>query len=518
MFAPTIPHALVSAANRLGDKIFAVDAATRMSYSAMRDAMLAGAGAFAKAGVQPGDRVAVWAPNSVRFIEVVLSLQAAGASLVPLNTRFKASEVGYILKKSRARFIVLADRFLDADYLAMLDEAASPHIEKRIVLGDAARGDSWEAFVAGAGPDGRHLGEKALAALRGDAISDIMFTSGTTGNPKGVVTTHEQNLRVYTAYNQMVGMAESDRYIVLYPFFHTAGYKAGWLATILVGATIYPEAVFDPPKLLAKLAAERITVLPGPPTLFQTILAIPKEQRPDLSAIRLAQTGASVVPPELVKRMREDLGFASVLTGYGLTETCGTVSLSEATDSPETTALYSGHPLPGTEARVVDENGKVLPPGEPGEILVRGYNLMQCYFEDEKATAEAIDKDGWLHTGDIGVMNERNYIRITDRKKDMFIVGGFNCYPAEIEQILLTNTSYMQVAVVGVPDELMGEVGKAFIVPKPGEKFTADDVIAWSRKSMANYKVPRYVEIVEALPTNATGKIQRFKLKEAGKG
>jgi acyl-CoA synthetase (AMP-forming)/AMP-acid ligase II len=514
----TIPHAVEAGAKAFGTQEAIVDGDRRIDYIELHDLMLCGAGAFIAAGLKAGDRVAIWAPNSAQYIITALSVQAAGGSIVPLNTRFKSGEAHYILNKSRARFIVMADRFLEVDYEAMLDEGELPNLERRIVIprdGSTTRADGWEAFVAAAGPQARELGRASVAALTGDFVSDIMFTSGTTGDPKGVVTTHSQNVRVHGQFGRTVGMRQGDRYLVLYPFFHCAGYKAGWLGSILIGATLYPEAVLDVSSLTRKVESEKITCLPGPPTLFQSILAVPREQRGDLSSVRLSITGSTVVPPALIYRMREELGIERVLTGYGLTETCGTVALSEADDTPETVSQSCGHAIAGMEVRCVDNAGNVLPIGEAGEIVVRGFNVMKGYFEDPVATAEAIDADGWLHTGDIGILDERGYLRITDRKKDMFIVGGFNCYPAEIEKIMLGNPAYAQVAVVGVPDERMGEVGKAYVVLREGEKATPQDVIAWCREKMANYKVPRFVDIVPALPTNATGKVQKFRLKEA---
>jgi acyl-CoA synthetase (AMP-forming)/AMP-acid ligase II len=514
----TIPHAVEAGAKKFGTQEAIVDDERRIDYITLHDSMLRGAGAFIAAGLKRGDRVAIWAPNGSSYIIAAVSVQAAGGCIVPLNTRFKAGEAHYILNKSRARFIVMADRFLEADYEAMLDEGDLPHLERRIVIPrdrSSSRTDTWDAFLAGAGAEARAAGSASLAGLTGDLASDMMFTSGTTGDPKGVVTTHAQNVRVYDTYAHTVGMREKDRYLVLYPFFHCAGYKAGWLASILIGATIYPEAVLEVSNLTRKVEAERITCLPGPPTLFQSILAVPPEQRADLSSVRMSITGSTVVPPALIYRMREELGIATVLTGYGLTETCGTVALSEADDTPETVSQSCGHAIAGMEVRCVDAAGKELPIGEAGEIVVRGYNVMQGYFEDPVATTEAIDADGWLHTGDIGILDERGYLRITDRKKDMYIVGGFNCYPAEIEKIMLGNPAYAQVAVIGVPDERMGEVGKAYVVLREGENTTPQAVIAWCREKMANYKVPRFVDIVPALPTNATGKVQKFRLKDA---
>jgi acyl-CoA synthetase (AMP-forming)/AMP-acid ligase II len=250
-------------------------------------------------------------------------------------------------------------------------------------------------------------------------------------------------------------------------------------------------------------------VLPGPPTLYQSILDHPRRAEHDLSSLRLAVTGAAVVPVELILRMRSELTFSTVLTAYGLTESTGTVTMCRRGDAPETIAETSGRAIPGLEVRVVDDAGVECRRGEPGEIVVRGYTVVRGYFEDPEATAEAIDAQGWLHTGDIGVMDEAGNVRITDRKKDMFIVGGFNAYPAEIEGALLRHPSVSQVAVVGVPDERMGEVGCAFVVPRPGVASTglAGELVAWARDQMANYKVPRRVEVVEALPTNASGKV-----------
>jgi acyl-CoA synthetase (AMP-forming)/AMP-acid ligase II len=328
------------------------------------------------------------------------------------------------------------------------------------------------------------------------------------------MTAHGQNLKVFDVWGRNVGLRAGDRYLVVAPFFHSFGYKAGWLACLIHGATCLPHRVFDVEAILERVQAEKISVLPGPPTIYQSLLAYPDRDRYDVSSLRLAVTGAAAVPVELVRRMRTEIGFRDVITAYGLTESCGTVTACELGDDDETVATTSGRAIPDTEVRCVDDQGKEVPRGEAGEILVRGYNVMKGYFEDAAETARAIDADGWLHTGDVGIMDERGYLRITDRIKDMYIMGGFNVYPAEVENLLFQHEGVAQVAVVGVPDERMGEVGMAFVVPLPDARLDAEGIIAWCREEMANYKVPRYVELVNELPTNASGKVLKFELRE----
>jgi acyl-CoA synthetase (AMP-forming)/AMP-acid ligase II len=341
-----------------------------------------------------------------------------------------------------------------------------------------------------------------------------MFTSGTTGRPKGVLCSHAQDLRVFEVWASTVGLRIGDRYLLVNPMSHSFGYKAGILACLLAGATMLPLPAFDVDAVVDLVARERATVLPGPPTLYQAMLHHPRRADADLSSLRLAVTGAAAVPTSLVERMRADLGFTTVVTAYGLTESTGMVTICRPDDDAETIATTSGRAIPGVEVRVVDDAGREVRRGEPGEIVCRGHNVMQGYFEDPEATAEAIDADGWLHTGDIGTMDERGYVRITDRKKDMFIVGGFNAYPAEIEDLLLSHPDIAQVAVVGVPDERLGEVGVAYVVPAPGTDPSPDDIMAWARATMANYKVPRRVVVVDALPLNASGKVLKYELRQ----
>jgi acyl-CoA synthetase (AMP-forming)/AMP-acid ligase II len=328
------------------------------------------------------------------------------------------------------------------------------------------------------------------------------------------MTAHGQNLRVFDTWSRGVGIREGDRYLIVNPFFHSFGYKAGWLSCLIRGAAAIPHPVFDAVEVMERIAREKIQVLPGPPTIYLSLLAHPERAKYDLSSLRLAVTGAAAIPLELVKRMRSELGFESVITAYGLTESCGTVSMCLPGDDAETIATTSGRAIPDTEVRCIDEDGKEVSRGTPGEIVVRGYNVMRGYFEDPAESAKAIDAEGWLHTGDIGVMDERGYLRITDRIKDMFITGGFNCYPAEIENGMYRHPGIAQVAVIGIPDERMGEVGMAFVVPRPGATLDPAELIAWCHEQMANYKVPRRVEIVTALPTNASGKVLKYELRQ----
>ena len=514
--ARTIPALVGEAAARFGAARFLEDGPVRLSFADFAAAALAATRAFVAAGVAPGDRVAIWAPNRWEWVVAAAGLQGAGAVLVPLNTRLKGREAGFILRKSRARVLVtVGGAFLGMDYAAALRGEALPHLERTIALGEPAAGaQGWDDFLAGGAAVPEAAARERVDAVGPDDLSDLLFTSGTTGQPKGVMTAHGQNLRAFAAWSEVVGLRAGDRYLVVNPFFHAFGYKAGWLACLMRGATVLPHAVFDVPAVLARVGRERISVLPGPPTLYQSILAHPDRPRYDLSNLRLAVTGAAAIPVELIHRMRDELGFETVITGYGLTECCGIVSMCRFDDDPETIARTSGRAIPGIEVRCVDGDGREVPRGAPGEVVVRGYNVMRGYFEEPAETARTIDASGWLHTGDVAVMDEHGYLRITDRIKDMFIVGGFNCYPAEIESLLYASGWFAAVAVAGVPDERLGEVGMAWVVPAPGRAFTPEEVIAWCREQMANYKVPRRVEIVDQLPVNAAGKVMKFVLRE----
>jgi acyl-CoA synthetase (AMP-forming)/AMP-acid ligase II len=511
----TIPHVLDRAATAFGEREGLVDGDVRLTFAELRDEAHRAARAIARAGIAKGDRIAIWAPNIHEWVVAALGASCAGAALVPLNTRFKGPEAAYVLGKSGARMLFTVNGFLGNDYVSMLrscDEGRDlPALERIVVLrGDDVDGTEPFASFVDSGADAT---DETLPEVTPDDVSDLIFTSGTTGRPKGVVTTHHQTVKVFETWSDIVGLREGDRYLIVNPFFHTFGYKAGFVACLIRGATIVPEAVFDVDAVLRKVEAERISMLPGPPTLYQSILNHPDREKYDLSTLRLAVTGAAPVPVELIRRMREELTFETILTAYGLTEATGTVTMCRQGDPPEVISNSSGRAIPDVEVRIVDDAGDDVPTGEPGEIVVRGYNVMQGYFEDPDATAAAIDAGGWLHTGDVGVMDDGGNVDITDRKKDMFIVGGFNAYPAEIEGELLTHPAIAQVAVVGAPDERMGEVGVAFVVPRAGATVDPDAVIAWSRERMANYKVPRRVEVVDALPLNASGKVLKFELR-----
>jgi acyl-CoA synthetase (AMP-forming)/AMP-acid ligase II len=515
MVESTIPRLALAAAERFGDRIAVEDGGIRLSFRDLSGSALRAARAFMASGVRPGDRIAIWAPNLHEWIIAAIGAQSAGGVIVPLSTRMKGREASYVLRKSGARILCTVTDFLGGNLLASLHGEDTPGLAEAIVLrGPAAGGTAWGDFLARADSVSEDVARAAALAVDRDDLSDIIFTSGTTGHPKGVMTAHGQNLRVFDVWSELIGLREGDRYLIVNPFSHSFGYKAGWLSCVLRGATALPHAVFDVPKVLARIGEERVSVLPGPPTLYQSILVHPDRARFDLSCLRLAVTGAAPTPVELIHRMRDELGFDTILTAYGLTETCGVVSMCRCDDDPETIATTSGRAIPDVEVRCVDPEGREVPRGEPGEVVVRGYNVMRGYFDDPTETAATIDAEGWLRTGDIAVMDERGYLRITDRIKDMYIHGGFNCYPAEIENLMYGSGLFAQVAVIGVPDERQGEVGMAFVIPAPGKEVTRDAVIAWCRAHLSNYKVPRYVEVVGELPTNAAGKITKFVLRE----
>jgi acyl-CoA synthetase (AMP-forming)/AMP-acid ligase II len=515
----TIPRTLARAASLWPEVSAVEDAGRKLDFRQLAAAAEETARACIACGIEAGDRVAIWAPNGWRWIVAALGLQSAGAVLVTLNTRFKPAEAAYVLRKSGARQLFTVGEFLGTNYADSIADEALPDLARVVLLeGESERGLGWDRFLT-LGADVTPAQARARAeAVSPEDLSDFLFTSGTTGHPKAVMTAHGQNLKVFDVWGRNVGLRAGDRYLIVSPFFHSFGYKAGWLACLIHGATALPHGVFDDASVLKRIEEDGITVLPGVPSIYQSLLTFEGRSRFDTSSLRLAVTGAAPTPVELVRRMRDELGFEDVIKAYGLTESCGTVTACQLGDDPETIANSDGRPLPDTEVICVDEAGREVPRGEPGEVWVRGYNVMRGYFEDPEETARAIDPQGWLHTGDIGIMDEKGYLKITDRIKDMFIMGGFNVYPAEVESQLFQHPEVAASAVIGVPDERMGEVGMAFVVPTPGARIGAPELIAWSREHLANYKVPRHVEIVDDLPRNASGKVLKFELRERAAG
>lgn len=513
----SIPAMTAAAADRFGAQLAVLDGDTRLTYTQLLERARIFGAALVASGVGAGDRVAIWAPNSAEWIIALLGTFQAGAVLVPVNTRFKGNEAAEILNRSGARALVTVTDFLGTDNLAMLDASGLdlPDLRTKVVVRgpvpDSASG--WDAFLSLATDETLAEVDRCSDAVRADDPSDILFTSGTTGFPKGVVQTHGRSLRVATDWVAMTGLTVGDRYLMVNPYFHMFGLKAGILASVAAGATMLPEAVFDVDRALARVEAEKVTVLPGAPTLYQSILDHPDRDRYDLSSLRVAVTGAADIPVELIRRIVDELPFPTIITGYGLTEG-GTAAATSPEDDVETIATTVGRPRPGFELRIADADGVEVAPGEPGEILLRGGSIMSHYLDDPEATVQALSPEGWLRTGDLGVIDDAGCLRIVGRAKDMFIVGGFNAYPAEIENALMRHPDVQQAAVIGIPDTRMGEVGMAFVVLRPGAAITAAEVIDWSREQMANYKVPRAVEVIDELPLNATGKVMKDILRE----
>jgi acyl-CoA synthetase (AMP-forming)/AMP-acid ligase II len=574
----TIPAALARAAGEYADAPALTEpGGPRLSWRDLHEQATVVSRALIAAGIGPGDRVAIWSPNTHHWVLAALGTLGAGGTLVPVSTRFTGHEALDVISRSRARVLFVAGCFLGTDLLAQLraavqetpimPNAGQVHSLDRLELivrvpvetvlprggdpplcfpgglppeppapdrryaprpaqpavpagpaeaAEAAEAMDWAGFLQRAALVPAAKAEARAAAVRPEDTSDILFTSGTTGQSKGAMSSHRQALGVAAAWADCGGLSRADRYLVINPFFHSFGYKAGILVCLLTGAVIVPQPVFDAAEAMRLIEAERITVLPGAPTLYQTILDYPDREKYDLSSLRLAVTGAAIVPVALVERMRRELSFGTVLTAYGLTEAV-VATMCRPGDDPETVARTSGRAAAGFEVRVAGPDGQPAGPGEPGEILLRGPNLTAGYLDDPAATQAAIDAEGWLHTGDIGRLDEAGYLTITDRLKDMYVCGGFNVYPAEVEQALARLDGVAESAVIGVPDPRLGEVGKAFVVTRPGYALDAEQVVAFCRQRLANYKVPRQVEFCAALPRNASGKtLKRVLREEAG--
>lgn len=535
----TTPAALRRAARSWPEREAIVDVQpgqdTRWTWAHLLDEVRRFAAGLVSRGIAPGDRVVIWAPNTRRWVVAALGVQFAGGTVVPANTRYTGSETLEIIQRTHAVAAVVAGTFLGTERIVDLVDAAGA-TDATGATGAAAGPlaaatslrtivriplDAGDTVPAGAGAAGgvdvvdfddlRALAtEELLAAadaradaVTGDDVADILFTSGTTGKSKGVVALHRQTVAGSRAWGGNNGLTERDGYLIVNPFFHSFGYKAGFLACVLFGVTIVPLAVYSTTETMRLIRDEKVTILTGAPTIFQTLLDDPTRVDYDLSSLRVAVTGASVVPVVLIERMQSDLGLETVITAYGQTETMGFITTTRTGDDDVTVSTTCGRAYPGMEIRI----------GEHGEILTRGEMVMQGYLDDPENTAKTIDPDGWLHTGDVGEIDADGNLRITDRLKDMYINGGFNVYPAEIEQTLARLDGVVETAVIGVPDDRMGEVGKAFIVRREGSTLTEQDVLDFCSEHLANFKRPRTVEFVDSLPRNASGKIVKTELR-----
>jgi HIP---CoA ligase len=499
----TIPAALDYIVRELRDHNSLVTEDRTLTFAELRDEVRRAAAAMISLGVNAGDRVAIWSPNTWHWVVACLATHYAGATVVPLNTRYTAAEASDILSRTGAPLLVAMGQFLGADRVGDLDLSALPDLRHVVRVPIDVDDGTWDEFM-NRGTDLAAADIRA-AAVQPDDLSDVLFTSGTTGRSKGVLCAHRQSLAGSAAWAAIGKITNDDRYLCINPFFHNFGYKAGILACLQTGATLIPQLTFDAEQALRAVAEHRITVLPGPPTIYQTLLDHPARGRYDLSSLRFAVTGAATVPVVLIERMQTELDFDIVLTAYGLTESNGMGTMCRADDDAVTVATTCGRPIADFDLRIADATG---------EVLLRGPNVMLGYLDDPDATAAAIDSDGWLHTGDVGKLDAAGNLQITDRLKDMYICGGFNVYPAEIEQVLARLDGVVDCAVIGVPDERLGEVGRAFLVARPGSGLDEKSVIAYTRNYLANFKAPRSVRFVDALPRNAGGKVVKPQLRE----
>ena len=527
MRTDTIPHLAEAAALQWPDAPALIENDETWTFAALWAECRQAAAAFIAHGIGEGDRVAIWAPNCREWVVAAVGAMTLGAAIVPLNTRLKGREAGDILRRTQATVLVTVTDFLGTNYPELIADEDLPALHLTLTLrcfvsswekmndsheGTKQRRKDWDQFLASASGIDEAQIDQALSRLTADHLSDIMFTSGTTGSPKGVMMSYARVLPQVRVWTRNTGLAHGERYLIVNPFFHSFGMKVGWVACLMAGAVMVPMPQFDAAAAADCIQRDRINFLPGAPTIFQMLIARKRERPFDSSSLRGGTTGAAAVPPILIEQIREELGIRDIITAYGMTE-CVNITGCRPGDPVELIANTCGAPIPGNEVIIAGHDGCEVPRGDTGEIWVRGQGVMLGYLDDPAATAEAVDAEGWLHTGDVGTMDADGYVRITDRMKDMYISGGFNVYPAEVEKLLAAHPSIAMAAVIGVPDERMGEVGKAFIVIHAETQASAAELLNWSRANMANYKVPRAFVFVDELPRNAAGKILKMALR-----
>ncbi len=507
----TIAKLAVWAGERYSEIEGLVDETERLSFAEYTRRARAIARGLMAQGVGIGDRVAIWAPNSIAFAVAALGIHIAGGVLVPINTRFKRAEVEYLVHEAKISVAFTVDEFLGTAYSEILSGLypAAGIPTPRIVVFDTSDARSVTAFVDDAAAVSDAELDERIAGIMPDHIATMLFTSGTTGRPKGAMLRHGALVRAYWTWSGIASLREGDRFLCTNPFFHAFGLKVGLLSALSRGATIYPVAVFNAEHSLEIIERERITYYPGPPPIYQAMMTSPDLARRDISSLRVCVTGATAVPPQLIYDIYDRLGFEEVHSPYGFTEGTGVATITLPPDSRETVATTVGPPMPGITVRVVREDGTEADVGETGEVVVSGYNHMAGFLDPETGGALESNDHGELHSGDLGEFDERGYLRIRGRIKDMYIVGGFNVYPAEIEARIQELEDVLAVAVVGMPDDRLGEAGCAFVVGRPDHSLDEAQIIAWCRENLANFKVPKRVVLVDQLPLNASGKVAK---------
>jgi fatty-acyl-CoA synthase len=470
--------------------------------------------ALRAAGVQRGDHVAVWVPNHIEWILLWLGANSIGAVIVAVNTRYKTEEVEFILRQSDAKLLVMVDEFVGIDYLAMLArlrDADLPELRGVVVIGEAPRDtQSWTSFLEAGDP----AVEIDVDAIAYDDPSFIVYTSGTTGYPKGAVHS-SRVLRNECSISEAMDIDASSRVMNHMPFFHIAGACTGVLPPLITGGAMILMERWDPAHAFELIERERVTVLSGIPTHFIDLLNHDALDTADVSSLKTGWIGGANNPPEVIGAIVERLGMKGILPVYGMTETTSITTIPKLDDPPELIGSGKGLPVSDFELKVVDAvSGAELDFDVEGEVCVRGHLVMQGYYENDEATHAVIDDDGWFHTGDLGVFDANGYLAITGRKSDMFIVGGSNAYPAEIERALSEHPAIKQAYVVGVPHPRLGEVGFAFVELRRDAELDHAGVTEFCKGRLADFKVPRHIEFVTEWPLTATGKIQRFLLRE----
>ena len=504
----------------------------RLSYRELRLKVDALACGLRRLGLEPGDRIGIWSQNNYEWALTQFATAKAGLVLVNINPAYRRSELEYALNKVGCRALILSPSFKSSDYLAMLADLAPelghcepgllrahrlPKLEIVIRLGaDRSPGmANFDDLLRPPSRDEADVLEELGDRLQFDDPINIQFTSGTTGNPKGATLSHHNILNNGFFVGEAIRLKEGDRVCIPVPLYHCFGMVMGNLGCLTHGATmVYPAEAFEPLAVLRTIAEEKCAAAYGVPTMFIAMLDHPEFADFDLSSLRTGIMAGSPCPIQVMQRVIDKMNMREVTIAYGMTETSPVSFQSGTDDSIERRVSTVGRVQPHCEVKIIDNDGRIVPRGTPGELCTRGYSVMLGYWGDEAKTAEAIDKAGWMHTGDIATIDEEGFCNIVGRIKDMVIRGGENIYPREIEEFLYTHPKVLDVQVVGIPDEKYGEELCAWIIVREGERLTEDEVRAYCQGQIAHYKIPRYIRFVEGFPMTVTGKIQKFQIRE----